>query len=221
MRQSESIKGLAAALAKAQAEMPSVTKSKDNPFFKSKYADLAACVDVAVPILTKHGLSFAQFAESSPDGTMAQVTTMLMHGESGEWISGMLTMKPSKSDPQGIASATTYAKRYGFSAIIGLVSDDDDDGNGAATPPAQRSTPKNGEASNGTAKTATPKSRFAGLIRQWSGVKAEDLAAAAQSFAKHCGVSDVGKATAAEYERLFNEASAAAESGKSFLEVVK
>ncbi len=222
MNKSDSIKGLAAALAKAQGEMPSVSKSKDNPFFKSKYADLSACVAAAVPILVKNGLSYAQFAESSDDGLVAKVTTILMHGDSGEWISGTLCMKPAKADPQGIASATTYARRYGFSSLIGLVTDDDDDGNHAANPPpAQRSTPKNNGHENGNGKPVTPKGRFAGLIQKWSGVNAEDLRSASQDFAKKFGVKDVSKATAEEYERLFNEGAALAEAGTPFMEAIK
>jgi hypothetical protein len=69
---------------------------------------------------------------------------MLMHS-SGEWISGVLEIKPVKTDPQGIGSALTYARRYGLMAMIGIAPEDDD-GNAAsqsnkqlkeARPPAQ------------------------------------------------------------------------------------
>jgi hypothetical protein len=48
-------------------------------------------------------------------------------------------MRPSKADPQGLGSATTYARRYALSAILGIVTDDDDDGNMASQPTTDRS----------------------------------------------------------------------------------
>jgi hypothetical protein len=54
-----------------------------------------------------------------------------MH-ESGEFISSTLTLKPVKDDPQGRGSAITYARRYAYASILGLVSDADDDGNRAS-----------------------------------------------------------------------------------------
>ena len=58
--QSETLKELATALSAAQAEFSAVPKESANPFFKSKYADLATVVQVATPVLTKHGLSISQ-----------------------------------------------------------------------------------------------------------------------------------------------------------------
>lgn len=52
-----------------------------------------------------------------------------MH-ESGEYISANLSIKGEQT-PQGIGSAITYAKRYSFCSILGIIADDDDDGNGA------------------------------------------------------------------------------------------
>jgi hypothetical protein len=45
MQKSESIAALAAALAKAQGQMKGAVKDSANPFFKSKYADLASVVE--------------------------------------------------------------------------------------------------------------------------------------------------------------------------------
>jgi hypothetical protein len=47
-------------------------------------------------------------------------------------------MTPTKHDPQGMRSATTYARRYGLSAILGIVTDDDDDGNASSQPSGDR-----------------------------------------------------------------------------------
>src|SRR5215831_15341904 len=61
MTKSESITHLAAALAKAQAEMPVAAFDATNPFLKSKYATLGAVIQASRPILAKHKLSLVQF----------------------------------------------------------------------------------------------------------------------------------------------------------------
>ncbi len=61
MTQSQSITHLAAALAKAQAEMPVAVFDATNPFLKSKYASLGAVIQSSRPILAKHNLSLIQF----------------------------------------------------------------------------------------------------------------------------------------------------------------
>jgi len=127
LSRSQSIKELAAAMAKAQAVIGTAHKDKSNPFFKSNYADLSSVWDACREALTKNGLSVLQptFIE---DGKTFLETT-LIHS-SGEWISGILQVKPVKDDPQGMGSALTYARRYGLSALVG-VSPADDDGEGS------------------------------------------------------------------------------------------
>jgi hypothetical protein len=64
MTKSESITHLAAALAKAQAEMPVAVFDATNPFLKSRYASLGAVIEASRPILAKHKLSLVQFPVS-------------------------------------------------------------------------------------------------------------------------------------------------------------
>jgi hypothetical protein len=128
MEHSESIAQIAAALIAAQGEMGSVRKTADNPFFKSKYADLAGAVEASRPVLAQHNLGVVQSADC--DGDLAVVETMLVHA-SGEWFKSRTVLKPVKSDPQGMGSAVTYARRYSYMAIIGLAAEDDD-GNAAS-----------------------------------------------------------------------------------------
>jgi hypothetical protein len=129
MNKSESIKDLAAALSKAQGAFDHAKKDQDNPFFKSRYADLASCIDAAKKSLADNGLSVCQVCETTESGDIV-LETILMHS-SGEWISGTYPIRPIKGDPQAYGSAITYARRYCFSAITGIASDDDD-GNGAS-----------------------------------------------------------------------------------------
>ena len=136
MEHSETINQIAAAVIAAQGEMGSAKKTADNPFFKSKYADLAAVVETARPVLTRHGLGVVQSADC--DGELAVVETLLVH-TSGEWFKSRTVLKPTKADPQGMGSAVTYARRYAYMAIIGMAAEDDD-GN-AASQPVNRQAP--------------------------------------------------------------------------------
>lgn len=123
MNKSESIKELATALAKAQGEIENATKATANAFFKSKYADLAECLNTVRPVFARHGLSLSQFP-SFADG-VASVESILMHS-SGEWLSNTASAPVSKQDAQGVGSATTYLRRYSLAAIAGIAQEDDD-----------------------------------------------------------------------------------------------
>jgi hypothetical protein len=128
MQSSESINELATALAKAQGEITGALKDSENPFFKSKYADLASCWDACREPLSKNGLSVVQPAEVDEQGVV--VTTMLMH-TSGQWIKSALRMIPKDGTPQSVGSGIAYGRRYGLTAMIGIAQVDDD-GNAAS-----------------------------------------------------------------------------------------
>ena len=127
MNHSETIGKIAAAMVKAQKEMGSASKSANNPFFKSKYADFNEVRATVMPCLNANGI--AVFQTPGNDNDRITVETTLVH-ESGEWVSGIVSLKPKLDDPQGAGSAITYARRYGLSAICALGSEDDD-GEGA------------------------------------------------------------------------------------------
>ena len=130
MNKSESIAGLAAALSQAQGVMKGALKDSANPFFKSRYADLASVVEAIRAAFSSNGLSYIQTVEPS-DKDEVRVETTLLHS-SGEWIScGILSLPVSKIDAQGYGSALTYARRYSLSAAVG-VAPEDDDGNAAS-----------------------------------------------------------------------------------------
>ena len=130
MNKSESIAALAAALATAQGSMKGAVKDSSNPFFKSKYADLASVVEAIRAAFSANGLSYIQTVEPS-DKDEVRVETTLLHA-SGEWIScGILALPVNKVDCQGFGSALTYARRYSLSAAVGIAAEADDDGNAA------------------------------------------------------------------------------------------
>jgi hypothetical protein len=134
MRTSESIKELAGALAKAQAVLQGAKKDVANPFFKSKYADLASCWEAVRAALPAQGLCVIQTTVPS-DKEEVVVITRLAHA-SGEWIEGELHLPVSKADAQGYGSALTYARRYGLCAITGVAPEEDDGNAAAAAKPA-------------------------------------------------------------------------------------
>ncbi len=123
---SEDLKDLFTALSKAQAEMETAELSSENPFFKTRYADLAAIVKASRPALTKHGLSLIQQIITHDDG-QTMLHTMLCHN-SGQWVESRVRIVPPKNDVQSIGSYITYLRRYSIAAICGIVSSDDDDG---------------------------------------------------------------------------------------------
>jgi ERF superfamily len=120
---------LAGALAKAQGAMPPAFKTSDNPYYKSKYSDLASVWDACRAPLAANAIAVVQAPLESSDGRV-RIETILIHS-SGEWISGRISIKPVKDDPQAFGSATTYARRYSLQAMVGIASEDDD-GNAAS-----------------------------------------------------------------------------------------
>ncbi len=134
VEQSESIKSLSVALVAAQREMKPAAKDSTNPFFKSKYADLASVYSACREVLGKNGLAVVQFPIATADG--AGVSSTLVHS-SGEWMRAEFVVPVSKKDAQGFGSTLSYCRRYALAAIAGVVADEDDDGNAASATPAK------------------------------------------------------------------------------------
>ncbi len=126
MNKSESIKELASALNRMQGELKNAPQNSVNPFFKSKYTDLSTLIDHARTLLTKNGLAIVQGNEMSENGIV--ITTLLTH-ESGEWIESQLYMPIEERSAQKIGGVITYGRRYAYSAMLGIASEEDDDGN--------------------------------------------------------------------------------------------
>ena len=133
MTHSESINELANALVKAQSQVRGASKDSDNPYFKSKYADLSSVWDACRSALTGNGLSVVQSPRInlalSAETTHVEVETLLLH-QSGQWVRDTLAIPVTKADAQGVGSAITYARRYALAAFVG-VAPEDDDGNAA------------------------------------------------------------------------------------------
>lgn len=141
------MKQIASAFIKAKKAFSPALKDKTNPAFRSKYADLGACLEAVNDALLDNGIAVIQ--RTFEDMTGVTVETIFVH-ESGETMeSGKLHVPAAKQDPQGYGSALTYARRYSLMTACGIAPEDDD-ANAAtdakrkqdAQPPAQDMSPK-------------------------------------------------------------------------------
>jgi hypothetical protein len=123
------MKNIASALVKAQRGFAPALKTSTNPHFKSRYVDLAGCVEAVMDSLNANGIFLSQPSHESETGVT--IETIFIH-ESGEtWSAGKLHVPASKHDAQGYGSALTYARRYSLMAACGIAPEDDD-GNAAS-----------------------------------------------------------------------------------------
>lgn len=149
MAQSESIGKLSMALTGLQSKLRPVLKTEDGELSRYKYADLAQCVALAQPLLAEFELSVMHtpgFVHDPIDGLVDTLETQLSHS-SGEWKNGTQLLYLTKKakgggvyeslDAQTQGSQITYARRYGFCAILGIVQEDDD-GQAATTQQRRR-----------------------------------------------------------------------------------
>jgi len=121
---------LAAALAKVQAELPKIERDrtvevtqKNGGTYSYSYVTLAHLSDAILPLLAKHGLSFAAMPGTGADGKMC-VRYHLMH-ESGAMLSGEFPIS-GEGGIQMIGGRITYARRYCLAAVVGVAADGDD-----------------------------------------------------------------------------------------------
>jgi len=134
-KSSEKIEEIAAALAKAQAKFPDIPKDKEVTVkmksggqYSYKYAELSSIIKATRGPLSENGISFIQTI--GKDGEQAVCVTRLQHS-SGQWYETSYPVIYAEDDMQGVAGGFTFARRYGFTALIGAASEEDTDGNGA------------------------------------------------------------------------------------------
>lgn len=133
------MQAIASALVKAQKAFGPALKSSSNPHFKSRYADLAMCVEAVIDALNDNGIALIQQTHECESGVIVETT--FIH-ESGETFSaGKLHVPASKHDAQGYGSALTYARRYSLMAACGIAPEDDDGNAATGAPPVRRAAP--------------------------------------------------------------------------------
>ena len=123
------------AFVQAQKQFGPALKTSTNPAFRSKYADLSACVEAVIDALNANGIALMQVFHEHERGVVCE--TLFIH-ESGEQLSGgKLFMPAVKLDGHGMGSACTYARRQSLLAATGLAPEDDD-ANAASSKPVPR-----------------------------------------------------------------------------------
>lgn len=112
-----------------QSKATHVQKGTDNPFFKSKYADLSDIWGAIKDLMAENNLIVTH--SMSQNEAKEYLTTRIYH-VSGQYLESVCPINPVKNDPQAYGSAVTYMRRYSLSALLGIVTDLDDDGNDAS-----------------------------------------------------------------------------------------
>jgi ERF superfamily len=134
-RSSECIGTIAAALAKAQAELTNPDKSLiatiRSPFPREgdrifRYAPLSSGLDIVRKSLGKHEIATIQATAIDKDAGLLRLTTVLAHS-SGEWISSEWPVCPMTdiASAQRMGAALTYARRYALFTLVGIAGEDD------------------------------------------------------------------------------------------------
>ena len=133
------VKAAHAAFVEAQKAFAPLHRESENPFFKSKYADLESVLAAVLPAL--HANSFALIQRCAPCDSGVIIETAFLHANGATIFGGTLHVPALKEDPQAYGSAITYARRYGLMAACGIAPEDDDGESArkatspAATPP--------------------------------------------------------------------------------------
>ena len=132
---SDRIGALAAALAKAQAEIANPEKSLTatilSPFPREgsrtfRYASLSSGLDLVRKCLGQHEIAVVQATALDQDRDLIRLTTTLVHS-SGEWMSSDWPVCPisETAAPHRLGAALTYARRYALFTLVGIAGEDD------------------------------------------------------------------------------------------------
>src|SRR5262252_3320199 len=150
-RSSETVAALAAALAKAQAELVNPEKSLTATIRAGRpgegersfrYAPLASGLDIVRKTLGQHEIATVQTTALDRDAGLINLTTMLAHA-SGEWIASDWPVCPvaDMASPQRMGAALTYARRYALFTLVGIAGEDDLDAPDLCVPPPAAGSP--------------------------------------------------------------------------------
>ncbi len=134
-RSSDTIGTIAAALAKAQAELTNPEKSLTATIRSGRpgegersfrYAPLSSGLEIVRKSLGRHEIATVQTTEVDNDAGLVRLTTVLAHS-SGEWLSSDWPVCPlsDTGSPQRMGTALTYARRYALFTLVGIAGEDD------------------------------------------------------------------------------------------------
>jgi ERF superfamily len=181
-RSSETIGAIAAALAKAQAQLVNPEKSlvatirsdeagaADRSF---RYAPLSSGLDIVRRTLSQHEIATVQTTSIDQTAGIVRLSTVLAHA-SGEWLASdwPVCAISETTTPHRMGAALTYARRYALFTLVGIAGEDDLDAPDLITPtPTDLNTqhssqksrldggPRKKEVTRGGGKVSTPSDR--------------------------------------------------------------
>ena len=181
-RSSETIGAIAAALAKAQADLTNPEKAlvatirassprdQDQTF---RYAALSSGLDIVRKALGGHEIATVQATAIDNEAGLIRLTTTLAHS-SGEWLSSEWPVCPiaETATPRQMGAALTYARRYALFTLVGIAGEDDIDApdlNLKAGASAKDGDPNESEAAQGATRqadaTAVPQEKAAAAFQ--------------------------------------------------------
>jgi hypothetical protein len=145
-RSSEAIGTIAAALAKAQAQLvnpekslvatirPDESRAAERPF---RYAPLSSGLDIVRKTLSQHEIATIQTTAIDETAGIVRLSTILAHA-SGEWIASdwPVCAISDTAAPHRMGAALTYARRYGLFTLVGIAGEDDLDAPDLVSPTA-------------------------------------------------------------------------------------
>src|SRR6516225_5288165 len=143
-RSSEGIGTIAAALAKAQAQLVNPEKSlvaivrsdgRRGAEQTFRYAPLSSGLDIVRKTLSQHEIATVQTTSIDEATGIVRLSTVLAHA-SGEWIASDWPVCPTSETerPQRMGAALTYARRYSLFTLVGIAGEDDLDAPDLADP---------------------------------------------------------------------------------------
>jgi ERF superfamily len=168
-RSSETIGTIAAALAKAQAQLVNPEKSlvatirsdRSGEVEQSfRYAPLSSGLDIVRKTLSQHEIATVQTTAIDETAGIVRLSTILAHA-SGEWIASdwPVCAISETATPHRMGAALTYARRYALFTLVGIAGEDDLDAPDLVAPtPAtsQSKTPKPNSKTDGNGGNHRP-----------------------------------------------------------------
>jgi hypothetical protein len=179
-RSSETIGTIAAALAKAQAQLVNPEKTLVATIRSDeaggagrsfRYAPLSSGLDIVRKTLSQHEIATVQTTSIDETAGLVRLSTVLAHA-SGEWIASdwPVCAINETAAPHRMGAALTYARRYALFTLVGIAGEDDLDAPDLITPTptdtqhsSQKSSrngaPRKKEVTRDAGKVATPPDR--------------------------------------------------------------
>jgi hypothetical protein len=168
-RSSEAIGTIAAALAKAQAELVNPEKSLVGTIRSEapgatersfRYAPLSSGLEIVRKTLSQHEIATVQTTSIDESAGIIRLSTVLAHA-SGEWIASdwPVCAISETAAPHRMGAPLTYARRYALFTLVGIAGEDDlnaPDLIGRTTPPSKAERPRgnqNGQRNSGQAQS--------------------------------------------------------------------